>query len=657
MVQKEIKNKTRIYGLVGILSAVLLVSMIYSFGGLPNIIDQNNLGDSQTNLPGVNAQANPLKIFSSYEEIQSFLQNNNQSRSTVEIAPSNVPSPNVDQSETLGGDYAVSKNEPGDNYYSTTNIQVAGVDEADSVKTDGVYLYVIANNTVYILDAGTTDIQNARVVAKIPSQNNTYISGIYLSEDGNNLAVIGNEYQYFTLEIKDLGDENQGIRTSQYSNGLTFIQIYDVSEKANPILSRNITTSGYYFNSRLIGNYLYTIITETVYLNSDGTVNLPVIFQNNQVSNVNPTKIFYVPQPDSYYTYTTVISININNSTQPADNASIMLGGASEMYVSAGNIYIISPTWDSESRYVTNIYKLAINEGVITAQAEGTVWGYPINQYAMDEYNGYFRIATTMWFEDNATTSDGAVFKVSRQLNSIYVLDANLNLVGKLEGFKKDESLYAVRFAGEKCYAVTFKQIDPFFVIDISNPAEPKVVGELKIPGYSSYLYPIDENHIIGIGQENNTAKISLFDVTDMTNPIEVAKYIVEGSYTSSEAAYDPHAFVYDVQRQLLIIPISVNNYRVVPLREGVVEESISIDSEQYWQGVYIFKVETTTGFTLQAKITQIDSTQTDEYYSNYNLRIERSIYINNTLYTISNSRVQLNSIDNFALLKTIDLN
>jgi uncharacterized secreted protein with C-terminal beta-propeller domain len=387
---------------------------------------------------------------------------------------------------------------------------------------------------------------------------------------------------------------------------------------------------------------------------------MPVVFTGTSASNIEPTKIYYAIAPDSYSTYTTVVSLNILEDSKAPTETTIMMGGASNMFVSAENIYLTYQNWNGESQD-TSIYRIHINQDNLPFEAKGVVLGYPINQYAMDEYNGYFRIAITTWFQDNATTSDGAVFKVSRQLNCIYVLNMDLNVVGKLERFKMDETIYSVRFMGNKCYVVTFKQTDPFFVIDMSDPAAPKVAGELKIPGYSSYLHPYDENHIIGLGKENNTLKLSLFDVTNVTAPTEIAKYTVNASYSDSSALYDPHAFQFDAQRQLLVIPVSVNNIVITPMfpstRTGVAEKSTA---PSYWQGAYVFNVNL-NGFTLKGSVTQLDNNTSaqngDYYWMSSNYWINRALYIDNTLYTLSNARVQLNSLDNFALQAKIDLN
>src|SRR5208337_3268631 len=186
----------------------------------------------------------------------------------------------------------------------------------------------------------------------------------------------------------------------------------------------------------------------------------------------------------------------------------------------------------------------------LTFEAQGSVPGYTLNQYSMDEYNGYFRVATN-WWQGNT------------EINNIYVLDSNLSIVGKLEGLAPNENLYAARFINDTCYLVTSNQTDPFFVIDLSNPEAPKVAGELQIPGSSSYLQPYDANHVIGLGLENDTVKLSLFDVTDISNPTEIASYSVEGNYSSSTALNDPKAFLFDLQKQLLVIPVSINNYYI----------------------------------------------------------------------------------------------
>jgi inhibitor of cysteine peptidase len=275
-----------------------------------------------------------------------------------------------------------------------------------------------------------------------------------------------------------------------------------------------------------------------------------------------------------------------------------------------------------------------VNGSELDFEAEGSVPGYVLNQYSMDEYNGHFRIATT--------------WQKTTQINNVYVLNMNMSLVGKLENLAEGERIYSVRFMGDKGYIVTFRQVDPFFIIDLSNAAQPKVAGELKIPGYSSYLHPFDENHVIGLGKEDNSVKLSLFDVSDVNAPTEIAKYLVEGDWTSSEALNEPKAFLFDKQKELLVIPISITNY-------GVVDPSGRELAMQgnFWQGAYVFKA-TLTGFELKGGVThQENATQ---YYIDYNENVNRALYIGNTLYTVSNAKVQLSSLGTLALITEVNL-
>jgi uncharacterized secreted protein with C-terminal beta-propeller domain len=318
------------------------------------------------------------------------------------------------------------------------------------------------------------------------------------------------------------------------------------------------------------------------------------------------------------------------------------------MYVSLGNIYVTYPIW-SNGRF-TSIYRVSIDSGNLAFQAKGSVAGSVLNQYSMDEFNDYFRLATTNWKD---TTQ-----------NAVYVLDMNLETVGALElkNAEVRETIQSARFIGDKAYVVTFEQKDPFFVLDMSNPAAPRVAGKLEIPGYSSYLHPYDENHIIGLGMENSTVKLSLFDVTNVNAPIEIARYTVEGDYSYSQALNEPKAFVFDKAKQLLVIPVSITNYGVVggggvvPPRTTDGVASTSVTQGGYWDGAYVFKLSVAGGFELRGGIThQSDITQ-QYWYGDYNMMVNRASYIGNTLYTVSNAKVKLNSLTNLTQIAEVKL-
>jgi inhibitor of cysteine peptidase len=632
VVQKEVKKKTSIYGAVAILSAIVLVAMIYAFGTAPAIFPPNDT-------PSVSL----MKTFSSYEDLKNFLVTNTRSStyaygggpldaqafgSRGALSPMPTPVP-ASFAESGQGTYSVTPD------YSTTNIQVAGVDEADIVKTDGRYIYVANNanfnsasqNNVYIVKADPTD---PRVIAKIPLGNETYVAGLFLSQDGNKLVVIGSQYQVYALGAPQ---PEIAMIYPYYSSVNTFITVYDVSEKAMPVLARNLTLSGSYFNSRMIGNYVYAVVSQPAYILQDA-VPLPQVYQDAKASVIAPERIYYANSVDNYYTFTTFIGLNILDDAQQPTNMTVMMGGTSAMYVSMDNIYVTYSTWN-DGQY-TSIYRVRVNGGELSFEAEGSVPGYVLNQYSMDEYNGYFRVATT--------------WQKTTQMNNVYVLDMNMSQVGKLENLAEGERIYSARFMGDKAYLVTFKQTDPFFVIDLRSPVDPKVAGELKIPGYSSYLHPFDENYVIGLGMENNTVKLSLFDVTNVNAPTEIAKYIVEGDWTDSQALYEPKAFLFDKAKELLVIPISVSNY-------GVIDQTgKDITQGGFWQGAYVFNVTVAGGFQLRGEIAHQQTSTGLSYYIDVNSAVHRALYIDKTLYTVSDAMIKLNNLADLAPIAEVNL-
>jgi inhibitor of cysteine peptidase len=193
----------------------------------------------------------------------------------------------------------------------------------------------------------------------------------------------------------------------------------------------------------------------------------------------------------------------------------------------------------------------------------------------------------------------------------------------------------------------------------MSDPTDPRVAGKLEIPGYSSYLHPYDEGHIIGLGMENGVVKLSIFDVTNVNDPIEMAKYTVQGDYSSSEALYDPKAFLFDRAKQLLVIPVSITQYGVVDDRASPStgdEVGIAPMEGGYWQGAYVFKLSLAGGFELRGGVTHQEYVSQPYYYGDYNLNVKRGLFIGNTLYTVSNAKVQLNSLATLAFIAEVNL-
>jgi uncharacterized secreted protein with C-terminal beta-propeller domain len=284
---------------------------------------------------------------------------------------------------------------------------------------------------------------------------------------------------------------------------------------------------------------------------------------------------------------------------------------------------------------VSTVHRLYIYQGTVACALTGEVRGHVLNQFAMDEFGGHFRIATTEWGADGRATTE----------NHLFVLNGTLDVVGSIEGMAPGESIQAVRFLGERAYVVTFEQIDPFFVLGLADPTEPVILGELKIPGFSQYLHPISDTHVIGIGVETSMPdptgritrsgfKVSLFDVADVANPREVAKDVVTGLSVYSEAQWDHHAFLWIGARDLLVLPIQVY--------EGSWEKGTTT----YWQGVYVWKVTAAGGVERVGSISH-EGTQdaSSGNYGSWHEQVRRSLYIGQNLYTVSETTIQANDL------------
>lgn len=626
---REIKKKTAVYGALAVLLATILGAVCLNFGIRPL-------------LPPISAGA--LSTFSSYEELENYLVTNQKAPYYyVEMSdlprmplPSDVP-PSSAYLELLGLEGAdvntiVPKSGP---EYSVTNVQVAGVDEADLVKTDGEYMYVISGNNLTILRAYPAE--NATILCQI-SLNGT-LRGIFIN--GDKLAVFGESYFYqpvetyyvetITVRMNETPLTMQVYPYRLYATGSeTFVKVYNMSDRANPFLTRDVTLNGTYFSSRMIGDYVYTVTSQPTLWHHSRVI-LPMIISLNKTKTIQPNEIYYSNISDNSYAFTTIVSINLKLDESEPVHKTFLLGSASCMYVSLNNIYITMPkqqSFETSWTEATLVHRVRMQDGEIECEASGGVPGRVLNQFSMDEYDEYFRIATTI----------GRVWSSQApSQNNLYVLNMSLSIVGKLENLAPTEEIYSARFMGNRCYLVTYRQVDPFFVIDLQNPYDPKVLGKLKIPGYSSYLHPYDENHIIGIGKDEGKVKISLFDVSNVSAPKEARKYMT-GKWSDSLALGDHKAFLFDKSKNLLVMPITVYQ-------------------DYVWQGAYVFNVSIEEGIVLRGRITHMENV-TDKaclyYYSpNY---VKRALYIDNVLYTISDKKIKMNSLETLQEINEVKL-
>ncbi len=597
--------------------------------------------------------------------------------------------------------------------YSTTNIQVEGVDEADFVKNDGKYIYVLAENKLVIVDA-------------FPAAEAKTLSTTIIEGRPADLFVNDDRIIVFTQDdAQVMVFPEYGYRPMPRYTPRTNAFIYDISVRKKPVLLSNFSINGNYFQSRMIGDYVYFIVKDDVYYYNE-FVDVPAI-KRGQVKVMSPD-VYYFDNPEQNYVFHTIASVNIKSDKINAK--SFMMGYSDNLYVSENNIYItyrknlpvryyeaqqqerfykvVVPQlpedardkiyaikdsdldsyekWDkissimedtynrmtekekqdysnnvekaveeyetklAQERDITVIQKININKGDIEYKTKGEIPGSLLNQFSMDESGDHFRVATTsqIWTE-----------RGSNQYNNVYVMDKDLGITGKLEEIAPDERIYSTRFIGNRLYMVTFKRIDPLFVIDLSDPKNPKILGELKIPGFSDYLHPYDENHIIGVGKETadnqwggtsiKGVKLSLFDVSDVNNPKQLDTYEIGISGTDSEALRDHKAFLFDRKKNLLVIPI-----REVTEKPGY--DNRGYYMQRVWQGAYVFGLTLQDGFKLKGKISHLDDYEEDMYYWNSPGAVRRSMYMDDVLYTISAQKIKMNDLDNLTAINNIDL-
>jgi len=510
--------------------------------------------------------------------------------------------------------------------YSRTNIQVEGVDEADIVKTDGEYIHIISGQKVIIVRA-------------YPAEEAAVLSRI---------TVNGTLKQIFI---------NEGRLVIFYENGSwseaeTFINVYDVSDRGNPALVREIAVDGFYFSSRMIGDYVYVVIRKAA-SPVEGEVSLPKIHFKDEDKIVPATEIYYSDIADYGYIFTTIVAVNVREDEQAPTYGPILSGATTSMYVSLDNIYLAIVYGDK-----TVLHRIHIENGEISYVADGEVPGRVLNQFSMDEYEGYFRIATT-----SQMTSPPISSRMLLNLqNNVYLLNMDLETVGMLENIAPGENIHSARFMENRCYLVTFRKVDPFFVIDLSHPYSPEILGELKITGYSDYLHLYDENHVIGVGKETAPAeegdfswyqgvKISLFDVTNVSEPKELAKYEIGDRGTDSPVLNDHKAFLFDREKSLLVMPVLVAEIDERQYPRGVPPNTYG---EIVWQGAYVFTISLMLEekIVLRGTITHVENDNVHDASHH----IKRALYIENILYTISDSKIKMNSLADLSEINELNL-
>jgi uncharacterized secreted protein with C-terminal beta-propeller domain len=602
--------------------------------------------------------------------------------------------------------------------YSTTNVQVGGIDEPDFLKNDDKYAYVLSQDKLSIIDAYPGE--TAKLISKVGLDvKGNYLQNMFLNKD--RLVIFYNDNaEHYSIQQYDY------IPSPIYTP-VTHAVIVDVSEREDPKILKNYEMTGYYTGARMIGNYVYLISNSYV----DYIHPMPPFFREGSGMTITPD-VYYFDNPEQSYNFNTITTFNI--FSDEVNSKTFMMGATGTLYVSNDAIYLTyqkyqpyyydqsynkdrffktilpllpqdiqsqirsiessssndSQKWTQISDILQNTYnkmpedeknklfeniqrsiseyeiriqqdyrktviqKFAIDNGNVSYVSKGEVSGYLLNQYSMDEFGERFRVATTSEYY----TSKGVIMA-----NNVYVLDESLNILGSVENVAPEESIYSARFMGDKLYLVTYQRIDPFFVIDLSTDT-PIVLGALKIPGYSSYLHPYDDTHVIGIGKETKQnqyggmetvgVKMSLFDVSDVAKPVAVDTYLIGGPGTDSEILSDPKAFLFDKEKNILSIPVFQQYFGgPIPLEEaqsgsdstsqGVEVPEKIIPPRPYpqnnWKGFYVFGVDPVKGFSLKGTIEHSSGTSYDYSYGT------RTFYIDDSLYTVTSNLMKINDL------------
>ncbi|MDP3837279.1 MAG: beta-propeller domain-containing protein [bacterium] len=673
--------------------------------------------------PAETSNSGQLKKFATYQELRNFLEaqslniplnyGNKEMLQGLDMASSPM------RGSAVTGEAAATG---GTDDYSRTNIQVAGVDEADIIKTDGEYIYALVYNDIYIIKA--QPVEQARAVSKLSF--NSRPSEFFL--DSGRLVVIGNDDQMMQTAV---------YKTFRRQSAYTFVKVFDLRDSESPKQIRDLSMEGSYQDSRVIDKRLYLIINNfNSYISNE--VVTPRLVDNGKILSTDCEKndrcfapdVYYFDIPYDSYNFTSINTLDLSDAEASVKSQTYLLSGSQNLYASAKNIYLsyaqyldqndllltvmrerltdklsaddrsrlskideadsavlsvrekkqkqlqlfqtflstrsteeslvieldlenaLKQKYEAEAANLerTLIYKFSLGDEQPVYRANGFVPGTALNQFSFDEAeNGDFRIATTrsggLGLEGN-----------TESYSNLYVLDSNLKQIGSVERLAPGERIYSVRFMGKRAYLVTFKQIDPLFVLDLSDRLSPKLLGELKVPGFSSYLHPYNENTLIGVGKDTTLdaygnvktggIKLSLFDVSDPKNPRELDSYVSGGSGSDSLAISDHKAFLFSREKNLLALPASLT--------------SVASNFRTYFSGALVFSIENMK-FNLKGQVDHSDGGkyQRADYWCGYNCydaSVRRAVYINDAIYTFSNKYIKVNALSTLDPLQTIKL-
>ena len=510
--------------------------------------------------------------------------------------------------------------------YSATNVQVQGIDEGDLVKTDGTYLYHIVSDKVLITLARPAP--SLAIVREIHEEG-FFPGALYV--DSSRLVVIG--WQWVERDSEGEGDYRYML---PHQATCTRVLVYDLRDMESIRLIRDVSVDGYTVTSRKKDNYLYLVNCQHTYRYSeDEDLPLPCYKDSaagGEDSIIGYDEIHYFPGGEAS-DFIMLAALDLEGGELKVET---YLGMAQNIYMSPDYLYLALAEGAGTN---TAVHRFSVGGAKIAYKGKGTVPGYPLNQFSMDEYQGYFRIATTDWQGESSQ-------------NNLFILDRDLKPAGELRGLAPSESIYAARFMGERGYLVTFETMDPLFALDLSDPRAPKVLGELKIPGFSNYLHPLDSGHLLGIGQDTFLSrdgdrefvqtgglKLAVFDVSDVKNPLEKQAIILGYSGSWSEALYDHKAVFF--REGVLALP-------AVLTRQG--GEALA------FLGALFFELDGAMGIREMGRVSHISDPLSAEWPFWPAGEVRRIVQIGDTYYTLSDKKVMAHQKEDLAKVAEIGL-
>lgn len=520
--------------------------------------------------------------------------------------PAAIPEPKpADVNMASTGAWQTESDDSGKKNYSGTNNQVAGVDEADIVKTDGDWIYTLSrtNNKLYILSAqGKDTAVTAKVkLMQVPEMSNYWRSYSEMILCGDRLYLLGTH-----------SDWSENVR--EQDRIYTFAEVYDLGDRTDPKLITTLKQQGDYRTARLIDNLLVIVSDYRIYSWYPMSDEIPVkeyvpkVSSDEASGTLAPGDIYVNPDSNDNG-FTVVTTINAPDGRE-YDSHKAVLGGCSQVYCNGRDLLIAANEYESEqsdeqtdeqgkhfvtitSGSSTNLFRFTLNDGKVEAVASTKVRGTLLNQFSMDAYQGYFRLVLTRNDSKETIWTDGIdSYEWTNSSDcALIVLNGDLETVGMLDNLAKDERVQSVRFMDDTAYFVTFRQVDPLFSADLSDPENPKILGKLKIPGFSAYLHPFGEGKLLGIGYDadeehgwTENVKLSMFDISDPADVKEAFKLSVKDvNWTSVQ--YNHKIVFVDVETGTVAFPAD-NVYLVFRAENGGFKEVGRIQTDgKYWFG------------------------------------------------------------------------